>query len=146
MLKIRRSRNRLIFNMGIPVPGKEGLYIETGPCFFSTFAESFHFRSFQISFCQNMNNSESKRQVSFLSSYLLLSIIYLWCLKHFLSTLMWCKFNKNVFLLCMWYQTTVCSLPCRWLSGFRSSKEKEDLAVSELVQYYWGWAGSQDRD
>ena len=31
MLKIRRSRDRLIFNMGIPVHGKDGLYIETGP-------------------------------------------------------------------------------------------------------------------
>ena len=33
MLKIRRSRNHLIFNMGIPIPGKEGLHIETGPWF-----------------------------------------------------------------------------------------------------------------
>ena len=31
MLKIRRSRDRLIFNIGIPIPGKDGLYIETGP-------------------------------------------------------------------------------------------------------------------
>ena len=31
MLKIRRSRDRLIFNMGIPIPGKDGLYIETEP-------------------------------------------------------------------------------------------------------------------
>ena len=31
MLKIRRSRDRLIFTMGIPIPGKDGLYIETGP-------------------------------------------------------------------------------------------------------------------
>ena len=31
MLKIRRSRDRLIFHMGIPIPGKNGLYIETGP-------------------------------------------------------------------------------------------------------------------
>ena len=31
MLKVRRSRDRLIFNMGIPIPGKDGLYIETGP-------------------------------------------------------------------------------------------------------------------
>ena len=31
MLKIRRSRDRLIFNIGIPILGKEGLYIETGP-------------------------------------------------------------------------------------------------------------------
>ena len=30
MLKIRRSCDRLIFNMGIPIPGKDGLYIETG--------------------------------------------------------------------------------------------------------------------
>ena len=30
MLKIRRSRDRLIFNMGISIPGKDGLYIETG--------------------------------------------------------------------------------------------------------------------
>ena len=31
MIKIRRSCNRLIFNMGIPIPGKDGLYVETGP-------------------------------------------------------------------------------------------------------------------
>ena len=31
MLKIRRSRDRLIFNMGIPIPGKYGLYIDTEP-------------------------------------------------------------------------------------------------------------------
>ena len=32
MLKIRRSHDRLIFNMGISIPGKDSLYIETGPC------------------------------------------------------------------------------------------------------------------
>ena len=31
MLKIRCPNGRLIFNMGIPIPGKDGLYIETGP-------------------------------------------------------------------------------------------------------------------
>ena len=31
MLKKRQSRDRLIFNMGIPIPGKDTLYIETGP-------------------------------------------------------------------------------------------------------------------
>ena len=31
MLKIRRSHDHLIFNMGIPIPEKDGLYIETGP-------------------------------------------------------------------------------------------------------------------
>ena len=31
MLKIRRSRDCLIFNMGIPISGKNGLYIEMGP-------------------------------------------------------------------------------------------------------------------
>ena len=35
MLKIRRSRDRLIFNMGIPIHGKDGLYIEMGPRIFS---------------------------------------------------------------------------------------------------------------
>ena len=34
MLKIRRSRGRLIFNMGIPIPGIDGLYTESVPwCF-----------------------------------------------------------------------------------------------------------------
>ena len=31
MLKIRRSSDCLIFNIGIPIPGKDGLYIETPP-------------------------------------------------------------------------------------------------------------------
>ena len=31
VLKIRRSRDHPIFNMGIPIPGKDGLYIETKP-------------------------------------------------------------------------------------------------------------------
>ena len=31
MLKIRQSRDNVIFNMGIPIPGKDGLYIESGP-------------------------------------------------------------------------------------------------------------------
>ena len=35
MLKIKRSRDRRFFNMRIPIPGKDGLYIETGHCSFS---------------------------------------------------------------------------------------------------------------
>ena len=35
MLKIRLSRDRLIFNTGIPTPEKDGLYIETGPCLYT---------------------------------------------------------------------------------------------------------------
>ena len=35
VIKIRRSRDRLIFNMGTPIREKDGLYIETGPYFFS---------------------------------------------------------------------------------------------------------------
>ena len=31
VLKIRRPTGRLIFNMGIPIPGKTVFYIETGP-------------------------------------------------------------------------------------------------------------------
>ena len=34
MLKIRRPTGRLIFNMGIPIPGKTVFYIETGPWYF----------------------------------------------------------------------------------------------------------------
>ena len=30
--KLRSFCDRLIFNMGIPIPGKDGLYIETGTC------------------------------------------------------------------------------------------------------------------
>ena len=37
MLKIRRPTSRLIFNMGIPIPGKTVFLIETGPwCLFGT--------------------------------------------------------------------------------------------------------------
>ena len=36
MLRIRQSCDRLIFNMGIPIPWKESLYIETGPSSSST--------------------------------------------------------------------------------------------------------------
>ena len=32
-IAIKQTRDRLIFNMGIPIPGKDGLYIETGPRF-----------------------------------------------------------------------------------------------------------------
>ena len=31
MLKIRRSCDRFIYNMRIPIPGKDGLYIEAPP-------------------------------------------------------------------------------------------------------------------
>ena len=34
MFKIRRSHDRLIFKMGIPIPRKDGFYIEAGPDFF----------------------------------------------------------------------------------------------------------------
>ena len=30
-VKMRQSHDRLIFNMGIPIHGKDSLYIETGP-------------------------------------------------------------------------------------------------------------------
>ena len=32
MLKIRQSRDRIVPNMGIPIPGKDSLYIKTGAC------------------------------------------------------------------------------------------------------------------
>ena len=34
MLKIRRPLGRLIFNMGIAIPGKTVFLIETAPCLF----------------------------------------------------------------------------------------------------------------
>ena len=37
MLKIKPSYDHLIFNMGIPIPGKAGLYIEIGPSLLLTF-------------------------------------------------------------------------------------------------------------
>ena len=33
MLKIRRPLGRLIFNMGIAIPGKNVFLIDTAPCF-----------------------------------------------------------------------------------------------------------------
>ena len=38
MLKIRRSLGRLIFNMGIAIPGKTVFLIETAPCFWNIYA------------------------------------------------------------------------------------------------------------
>ena len=40
MLKIRRSCYPLIFNMGISIPGKDDLYIETGPDAFNNLISS----------------------------------------------------------------------------------------------------------
>ena len=49
MLKIWRSHHHLIFNMGIPIPGKDGLYIETGTryhahCLHVSFWQVLHIR------------------------------------------------------------------------------------------------------
>ena len=43
MLKIRRPNGRLIFNMEIAIPGKDGLYIETAPMFMAfPVSEQYH--------------------------------------------------------------------------------------------------------
>ena len=42
MLKIKWSRDRLILNMGISIPGKDCLYIETGPRFFEWKCSEMH--------------------------------------------------------------------------------------------------------
>ena len=39
MLKIRRSHLCLIFNMGMPIPGRDRLYIETGPEDFASLSQ-----------------------------------------------------------------------------------------------------------
>ena len=49
MLKIKQSCNNLIFNMGIPIPGKDDLYIET--------LESHHLWS-HLSFLNSATNRE----------------------------------------------------------------------------------------
>ena len=41
MLKIRRSWDRLIFNMGIPILVRRYLYIETDPCFWHQSAQIY---------------------------------------------------------------------------------------------------------
>ena len=50
MLKIRRSHDCLIFNMEIPIPGKESLYIETGPGYDLSMLESK-----ETQMCQSWN-------------------------------------------------------------------------------------------
>ena len=57
MLKIRRSRDHLIFNMGITIPGKDGLYIETGPRYLNQF---FLQPSFGDTFLGNVQNIHHK--------------------------------------------------------------------------------------
>ena len=58
MLKIRRPLGRLIFNMGIAIPGKTVFLIETAPCTsftcdrsFSSTAIGFLFRKFLLLWC-----------------------------------------------------------------------------------------------
>ena len=48
MLKIRRPLGRLIFNMGIAIPGKTVFFIETAPCFFITVYDSVMLRAKQF--------------------------------------------------------------------------------------------------
>ena len=45
MLKITRSRHRLIFNMGIPTPWRDDLYIETGPSWQTRASWSYKFNT-----------------------------------------------------------------------------------------------------
>ena len=53
MLKISRYRDRLIFNMRIPIPGKDGLYIETGP--WSSHENTRGHDHIEVIFCQVIN-------------------------------------------------------------------------------------------
>ena len=45
MLKIRWSPDCLIFNMRIPIPGKDGIYIETGPIWCCHPSQASHWRA-----------------------------------------------------------------------------------------------------
>ena len=67
MLKIRRPLGRLIFNMGIAIPGKTVFLIETAPWSFvrviymSSADSSYAIRSFDISFVINLNKLLNKK-------------------------------------------------------------------------------------
>ena len=57
-LKIRRSRDRLIFNMRIPISGNGSLYIETGPWFSHIRKPHFQQKFFNnMLYIYHMNNS-----------------------------------------------------------------------------------------
>ena len=52
MLKKRRSHDSLIFNMEIPIPGKDGLYIEMGPWCSMFIQENMNFSATHLPFCK----------------------------------------------------------------------------------------------
>ena len=59
MLKIRRSRDRLIFNMGIPILVRRHLYIETDPSFSSMIPGEWFLRH---AFCNTINHRRKCKQ------------------------------------------------------------------------------------
>ena len=62
-LKIRRSHDRLIFNMGISTPGKDGLYTETGP--------RGHLNIKMPMPCQNRNSHRKDKTASCLAFFVM---------------------------------------------------------------------------
>ena len=60
MLKIRRPNGRLIFNMGIPIPGKTVFYIEMGPRF-----SKGHFLSSELKFTPHQITGSYLPQIMF---------------------------------------------------------------------------------
>ena len=64
MLKITRSHDCLIFNMGIPIPGKVCLYIETEPWYVSIqqCMASYHVQS--VWFVSEVNTTCNYRKIS----------------------------------------------------------------------------------
>ena len=72
MLKIRQSRDRLIFNIGIPITGKDGLYIEAGPWTIQNFSVDIkgivnfcHPTMHQISVSTHKNHANVTKYVQF---------------------------------------------------------------------------------
>ena len=56
MFKIKRSRDRQIINMRIPIPGKGSLYVDTGP---KILAPIWNIGSHQIKRCQQFENEKN---------------------------------------------------------------------------------------
>ena len=83
-LKIRRSNNRLIFNMGIPIPGKDGLYIDTGPRLIETGPRSDRVTiRWAAKTCANLTWSKCVIRMEIITEQSIFARFHLWAHKPF---------------------------------------------------------------
>ena len=126
MLKIRRSRDRIIFHIGISIPGKDGVYIETGSWFCYQHPRACKEKVFKLSyrcfmkctithrFLLHVINSStpgqngSRLQTTFLSAFSWIK-----------SILFWWEFRWILFLTAQFTATQQCfrySAPSHYLN------------------------------